>query len=661
MDQINVAVSEPDRNFLQAMLEGARARRMGDRAEVPHRPTFAEFVATLYAEGAADSPPTADVTAAPAPRPTRFTDDQAVARLRAELPGRAAEGGKRPFVERALADEAIQNRDPWLGITTLAAAVDPDTDPAVLAEAFRGSMRAWADANGAREEDEMRWVTDLIASAQPKARIEREAREREITETRAAFPTWVRNAELQLEMDEAPILVRYRNMLWVRRVDGGYELPLDCRSDAKSGVDDLLAPWIDAGRAALFDVNDKGAERRLPLDEIVRRFGRTAGTVLYGAWPESHFDIETRTFRLAAAPLANIEPKFEPQADRYLEILVGAANKSKLEDWLAGVTRLDRQCAALYLYGPRGTGKNLLASACARQWESGVATPMHLAVGRFNDALLRCPFVHADERVDADASRLRQLFEPVQTIEVKNQPTFALHSSLRILITANSGSLIKAEIEDSAESLAATSIRVIRLEVDAAAGAYLSALPMGRNEIVNMLARHVAWLRQRGVQQPGRRYLVEPTVAQAAAVQRDLEAAGDEATARTLEALVEILTSCPSVARIGGGEYLVTGQRVWEQVEIRASGKFTRRLIGNKIGRFAKLTSKPERRDHQNRHFYKVRLESVLSAAEALGHDIIELRERINDPASTSAAQKRDSKGLFSVGATAPAAEEVAS
>jgi len=585
----------------------------------------ADYVGAVSTVDRADVPP---------PRETGLGPDKAVEAMRSQLPGRAS--SKRDVVERALTGDVLLHPD-WLSVTTLVASIDPDTSPEILAEGFRDNMRAWARLPGADRDETgaVAWLAERIGEQQRKVRVER-----------------ARN-------ESQPYLVQFRRALWVRTQDGGYELPLIAGSDADAGVDDLLKPWIAAGRVKVTAINSKGVERRLAIPELVRRYGKVAGAVIYGCWPKSHYDRETRTFRLAAAPLANIEPRFEPQVDRYLELLVGAANKPKLEDWFAGLSQLDRQCSALYLFGARGTGKNLIAEACAKQWQSGIATKLDRAVARFNDDLLRSPFVHGDERLDVDASQLRQLFETEQTIEAKNQPTYVLKSTLRILITANSPNLIKAEIEDSAESLAATSIRVIRLEVGAAAGAYLSGLPMGRNEIVAMLTRHIAHLRARGVQQPGKRYLVEPTAAQAEAVQRDLEANGDEATARTLDALVEILADCPATARIGAGAYLVTSDRVWSQVDSRASGRFTRRLIGNKLGRFAARTLGPEIRDRLNQRYYAVGVDSVLVHAEALGHDPAALRARIDAPLPSSTAEKAATRGMFAV-PDQPAAGEVA-
>ena len=68
-----------------------------------------------------------------------------------------------------------------------------------------------------------------------------------------------------------------------------------------------------------------------------------------------------------------------------------------LLDWIACVTVLDEPCAAIYLAGMPGVGKTLLADALARLYTLVGPTPLADVVGPFNDKLLYCPIVLADE------------------------------------------------------------------------------------------------------------------------------------------------------------------------------------------------------------------------------------------------------------------------
>src|SRR5690606_19425682 len=96
--------------------------------------------------------------------------------------------------------------------------------------------------------------------------------------------------------------------------------------------------------------------------------------------------------------------------------LFAGAKYGLLEQGISWVTDLDQACMALYLDGVAGTGKSLLAKGLAQLW-SDAPTTLDQAMGGFNDGLVSCPLVFADETLPKDSrgnTRTEDLREFVQ-------------------------------------------------------------------------------------------------------------------------------------------------------------------------------------------------------------------------------------------------------
>jgi hypothetical protein len=141
-----------------------------------------------------------------------------------------------------------------------------------------------------------------------------------------------------------------------------------------------------------------GKETILSTQQLLQKYASSAyhSTASLVA-QKSSFDETTRTFTEAVCPLAKINPTCHEDVGHWLKLL-GGENEAKLLDWLACVTLLDSQCAALFIEGDAGSGKTLLAGGIAKLWGSKKSpTPFSTLIGSFNDAIFNCPFVLADE------------------------------------------------------------------------------------------------------------------------------------------------------------------------------------------------------------------------------------------------------------------------
>ena len=86
------------------------------------------------------------------------------------------------------------------------------------------------------------------------------------------------------------------------------------------------------------------------------------------------------------------------------------------------MTLLTEPCAALYLDGGAGVGKTLLADGLARLWTTNGPTELAGVVGSFNDALLSCPLVFADEVLPDVLKRTEGTGELRKLIQARTLP-----------------------------------------------------------------------------------------------------------------------------------------------------------------------------------------------------------------------------------------------
>jgi len=264
----------------------------------------------------------------------------------------------------------------------------------------------------------------------------------------------------------------------------------------------------NAGRLKRKRAADLVADHGMVLDHVVRDLSAVRSTL----------DIASRTLTLATCPPRVLEPVHSPVVERWLELL-GGQERERLLDWVASVTRLDEPCAALYLEGPPGTGKSLLAQGLARIWTLGACTEMRDALGDFNDRVASCPVILADECVPKDrmgnprTEEIRELISSRRrSMKIKNQPTTDLLGAVRVVITANNRSLLTGYGELTPEDVQAICARLLHIGANVRAAEYLASLPRAhRAELVegDEIAKHALWLRANRRVIPGVRFLVE--------------------------------------------------------------------------------------------------------------------------------------------------------
>jgi hypothetical protein len=285
------------------------------------------------------------------------------------------------------------------------------------------------------------------------------------------------------------------------RVAGTYLGPF-VREEFPSVGAGLLAPATAPSPAALRVADERG--RTLPLSDVVSQHGSVARRVVADlSASRPRWEPRTSTFVEAPTP-PRFEAREHPEVDRWLEVLAGE-RAERLRKWMAAASDLTRPAAALYLRGRKGTGKSMLAHGLAQIWSPDGASRWDAVVGgSFNDGLLRCPLIFADEHLPWDHRRgsvtsvLRELIQArTHALKRKYLPDSTVRGCIRLVMAANNDSLLNFTEELSEDDVEALADRFLYMPVQAEAERYLSTqqdlLPLFAH---GWIAEHALHLRQ---------------------------------------------------------------------------------------------------------------------------------------------------------------------
>lgn len=305
-------------------------------------------------------------------------------------------------------------------------------------------------------------------------------------------------------------ILQYRKQFYVYFL-GAYQGPIAAEELAPRALT-FLAPASSAG------VLVEGKTTA----ELMAAYGSPATRVVTSmceSW--SRFDAATHTLIEAVCPVRALAPTFDPLVDTWLRLL-GGAKAEQLLDWIAASTRLDRPCPALFLRGPTGNGKSLLAAGLARQWCEGAPTDLESAMSDFNSAILDCPLAFGDERVPKDTrgnprtEELRELISRSEhSLRRKHVAESTVRGAIRVILAANNLNLLAIPGELTNQDIAAIGERFLYIELqdqDYRAALFLAA--HGGREFTEQLvqgdriARHALWLRDARPRLMGGRWAV---------------------------------------------------------------------------------------------------------------------------------------------------------
>lgn len=224
---------------------------------------------------------------------------------------------------------------------------------------------------------------------------------------------------------------------------------------------------------------------------------------------------------IACGALRQAEPVYDERVDRWLGLVAGD-QQAKVKDWIASSSRLDRPTAILFVVGRDSIGKQMLMSALAWPFGGHAVSYDNIAGSNFNSALLNCPFVHVDERVNVHgkhhSGKLRSLIsEDRHTLTAKFKAPSTLLGCPRVVVTANNADALQIRESLNKADHRAIGRRILVATASPLAADYLESLG-GRDgthdwlhdgEEAGRVPKHFAWLAANRTVTPGSRFLVE--------------------------------------------------------------------------------------------------------------------------------------------------------
>jgi hypothetical protein len=426
-------------------------------------------------------------------------------------------------------------------------------------------------------------------------------------------------------------------------VGGRYRAPIT-REDL------LVSLPRDLSRAPVRLVGEdkSGNERALSLDTILGAYATVARDVQASlALQRSFYDPRTETFFEAVRPLRPIRPREHKEIHRWLELL-GGKDADKLIAWVATCMRLDRQSCAIYVDGVGGAGKTLLANGLARLWHAGGPSELHRVLDGFNDSLVQCPLLFADESLPAKkgiTAELRRLIgSTARSLRRLYMPTCNLDGAVRVIIAGNNDRLLDTGEDLSANDLEAVAGRFLYLKADRPAADFLRQLGgppvVGRWITHDLLAEHALFLRDTWPVVEGARFLVEGETSEFHA---NL-ATGSGIAGLVCEWLARHLSDPTTARPLANGQVplVLTGEgELWVATDALAADEaWTKRVPSQKVPTATKIgktlrnlshSSERLRVGDQQRTFHRVKPELLLSWVER-SHvgDPEELRRRVS-------------------------------
>jgi hypothetical protein len=268
--------------------------------------------------------------------------------------------------------------------------------------------------------------------------------------------------------------------------------------------------------------NSKGSP--VSVRQLVSDHGRVVSQVIY-VMGQSRAEFKKDnggTLFLGCCTPVEVQPQRDERVDEWLQALAGP-RLDVLLDWLATLTKLELPTCALYLKGKPATGKSMLISALASVWGSK-PTPLHEMMSEFNEGLLNCPVVAADEGVTLTKGSMSPdiVFRNLvansdHSINPKNRPRVRVQGCARLILAANNDKALQFNNSLTEEDLQAIVSRTLYIEAQPGSATYLRNLG-GRQATIDWvtdgnnpgrIARHIAWLAQNRTVRYGNRLLVE--------------------------------------------------------------------------------------------------------------------------------------------------------
>lgn len=285
--------------------------------------------------------------------------------------------------------------------------------------------------------------------------------------------------------------------------NGGYSGPYS-EAEAHNAALRELAPAASAG-VELYKVTKDGAEFKT-LRQLVAEYGTVSDKVVTDLRAQFvTYDESERAIIEAPCPLRMLEPKYDPDVDRWMYEMVGPLHYDDLKTWFALLPRLDIIRPALSLIGVHSVGKSLSALSASRFWTKEGPCTLDQALASFNDSILRCPLIFADEHLPKDfrgttpTDQLRAFIQATdRPLKRKHMPNSKCLGVTPLIIAAHDLEVLRPSENISNNEVAGSVQRFLIMAVRESAAYFLANLRPTTHERGwidgDVITRHLWWL-----------------------------------------------------------------------------------------------------------------------------------------------------------------------
>lgn len=286
--------------------------------------------------------------------------------------------------------------------------------------------------------------------------------------------------------------------------NGSYRGPFS-EAEAHGAALRELAAARSAG-VDIYKISKDGTADFKPLRQLISEYGTVAEKVFTDLRAQTiSYDEQERAIIEAPCPLRRLEPRYDPHVDQWMYELVGSDHYDDLKTWVAILPYLGYPRAALALIGVHSAGKSMFALACSRFWTTQGTTSLDQALASFNDSILNCPFVFADEHLPKDirgavpTEQLRQFIQATERpLKRKHMPNSKCLGVTPLMIAAHDLEILRPSENISNNEVEGSVNRFLIMPARVEASQFLANLTPTTHERgwidQDVITRHFWWL-----------------------------------------------------------------------------------------------------------------------------------------------------------------------
>lgn len=304
--------------------------------------------------------------------------------------------------------------------------------------------------------------------------------------------------------------------------NGSYSRPYS-EAEAHGGALRELSPASSAG-VDIYKQTKDGTDFK-SLRQIVAEYGTVAEQVATDLRAQFvTYDEQERTIIEAPCPLRRLEPRYDADVDRWMYEVAGPMFYEDFKIWFAILPDLNFIRSALALIGVHSIGKSMSALGGSGLWTTRGPCRLEDALAPFNDAILKCPLVFADEHLPKDfhgvsqTERLRGFIQETErSLRRKHMPSSKCVGVTPLIIAAHDLEVLRPAEAMSNNEVDGSVERFLIIPARIEGAQFLANMrptSFERGWVENdIIARHIWWLYYNQPRQSKGRFFFKPDTA----------------------------------------------------------------------------------------------------------------------------------------------------